>query len=114
METPDEIEEHKNHLISLKSECEKLKRSYDAFVENNHEEFDMMKLNYENALAAKDELLLSQRKTIEEYDAKMCLMLSSETVGENSDRKKLIESLEKWRKTTRLHHSRKLLIPTEI
>ena len=65
-------------MIRLTVDYEELKEIYDNLEETSKNDFGDMKINYENAIEEKDKLIVSQRKVIEEYDAKYVELQSAE------------------------------------
>ena len=66
----EETEKFQKRVIRLTVDYEELKERYDDLEETSKNDFGDMKINYENAIEEKDKLIASQRKIIEEYDAK--------------------------------------------
>ena len=76
------------HVINLQLQYEKethehqlLQEKYAVLEEDSKYHFEDMKANYESAIAEKDKQIVFRRKTIEEYNQRLCTLISK---GSNS------------------------------
>ena len=79
-------EKHEIHVLNLQLQYEKethehqlLQEKYDALEKVSKDHFKDMKTYYESAIVEKDKQIVSQRKTIEKYDERLCMLISKES-----------------------------------
>ena len=88
-----QAEKHVKDVTNLKLQFEKEKndhqiwrKKYNALEVESKDHFEDMKTYYESAIVEKDKQIVSQRKTMEDYDERLCKMISKEGIGVPCDR----------------------------
>ena len=83
-----QAEKHVKDVTNLKLQFEKEKndhqiwrKKYNALEVESKDHFEDMKTYYESAVVEKDKQIVSQRKTMDDYDERLCKMISKEGIG---------------------------------